>query len=170
MPKVEYVISDFNGAESYLAGPGASEWRDLATIVSAMTLQLQPSDQAGLNRRPIFDPKATNLYLTNASQDFGWRKIPVPADLTEFGLDWDAGKGETLGEFQFSNYPFLWNNIIRTEGVFRSRTPLRGMRGVQAIVIITKSGMFPRLTAPYITSKRRLRWRLLWDSTRLPYL
>jgi hypothetical protein len=84
---------------SYVAGPGAPEWRDLAAVVSAMTLQLQASDQAGLDRRPIFDPKATNLYLTNAFQDSGWRKIPVPVDLTEFDLDWDAGKGEALENF-----------------------------------------------------------------------
>jgi hypothetical protein len=140
---VDYVICDFNGADSYLAGPGSNEWSDLASVVSAMTLQLQPSDQAGRGREPIFDPKATNLYLTEATRARGWNKIPVPGDLTEFGIDWDAGKNETLGEFQFSNYPFLWNNIIRTEGVFRSHTPLRYMNGVSAIVIITKSGMFP---------------------------
>jgi hypothetical protein len=140
---VEYVIGDFNGAETYLAGLGSAEWRDLAEVVSAMTLQLQASDQAGRNHAPIFDPKATNQYLTQATSNFGWSKIPVPRDLTGFGVDWDAGKNETLSEFQFSNYPFLWNNIIRTEGVFRSRTPLQYMHSVQAIVIIMKSGMFP---------------------------
>jgi hypothetical protein len=140
---VDYVISDFNGADTYLTGAGSREWADLDAVVSAMTLQLQPSDQARMNRTPIFDPKATNLYLTNETTKLGWNKIPVPGTLTEFGLDWDAGKNETLGEFQFSNYPFLWNNIIRTEGVFRSNIALQNMRGVKVIVIITKSGMFP---------------------------
>lgn len=143
LPDVEYMISDFNGADAYLAGSGSSEWHDLHEVISSMTLQLQPSDQAGKSRSPIFDPKATNLYLAEATKDLGWNKIPVPGDLTEFGIDWDAGKNETLGEFQFSNYPFLWNNIIRTEGVFRSRTPLQHMDGVKAIVIVTKSGIFP---------------------------
>ncbi|OBF06236.1 hypothetical protein A5730_14650 [Mycobacterium sp. ACS4054] len=105
--------------------------------------QLQPSDQAGLNHRPIFDPKATNKELTDRAAALGWNKIPVPDGLKEFGLDWDAGKRTTLAEWQFSNYPFLWNNVIRTQGVYVSGIHLAGMAGVEALIVVTKCGLFP---------------------------
>jgi hypothetical protein len=140
---VDYHLCDFNGAARYFSSHGADEWADIAHVVSEMVLQLQPSDQAGRGRSPIFDPKATNAYLTNALHSLGWQKVPVPAGLTEFGLDWDAGKNGTLAEFQFSNYPFLWNNTIRSEGVFTARTLLAGVGEVEALIVITKSGLFP---------------------------
>jgi hypothetical protein len=140
---VQYEVSDFAGAKEFFEGPGAQEWADIASVLKGTTLQLQPSDQAGLNHRPIFDPKATNKELTERAAALGWNKIPVPDGLTEFGLDWDAGKRTTLAEWQFSNYPFLWNNVIRTQGVFVSGIPLAGMSGVESLIVVTKCGLFP---------------------------
>lgn len=137
------MSSDFNGAEDYFAGAGADEWFDIKDVVTSLVPQFQPHGQAGLEGLANFDPKATNHHLTVAARDFGWNKVPVPSDLKEFGLDWDAGKGGTLAEWQFSNYPFLWNNIIRSEGVFRSGTPLQGVPRVRALIVVTKSGSFP---------------------------
>lgn len=140
---MHFEIADFNGAEDYFAVRGAAEWADLQQCVEELPLLLQASDQKGKAGQPIFDPKATNAFLTAASQHRGWHKVPVPAGLTEFGTDWDGGKNETIAEWQFSNYPFLWNNVIRSEGVFLNKTKLHGLKPVQALVEITKSGLFP---------------------------
>lgn len=45
-------------------------------------------------------------------------------------------------EVQFSNYPFLLNNAMRSELLFKSKTPLTGEPPTM-IVIITKAKLFP---------------------------
>lgn len=141
---VDILISDFNGASRYFDGPGYERWAEVEEAVLDLVLQLQPSDQAGRDRSPIFDPKATNAALTSAMGSMDWTKVSVPQDLQPFGLDWDGGKGEVLVEYQFSNYPFLWNNIIRTEAVYKSAATIAPLTGsVGALIIITKSGSLP---------------------------
>jgi hypothetical protein len=112
-------------------------------MILEMPLFLQASDQAKKVGSPIFDPKGTNSHLTAAADERGWQKVPVPAALQVFGVDWDAGKGGSLAEWQFSNYPFLWNNVIRSEAVFKSKTPLPRVPEVRALIVVTKSGIFP---------------------------
>lgn len=140
---MEFVVRDFNGAELYFGDAGRREWDEMATLVSEMPLHLQASDQAGRVGRPIFDPKGTNAHLTDAAKRLDWKTVPVPDELTGFGVDWDAGKNNCLAEWQFSNYPFLWNNVIRTEAVFKSQMVLPAVGQVKALVVITKSGIFP---------------------------
>jgi len=136
-------IFDFNGAAEYFADRGASEWAQIAEIIDRLVPCLQPSDQAGIQGSPIFDPKATNLALIRDAAAMGWHRVPVPPALRAFGDDWDGGKNRTLAEWQFSNYPFLWNNVIRTEAVFQQGLPLVGLERVEALLIVTKSGVFP---------------------------
>jgi hypothetical protein len=140
---VHYEFVDFNGAEGYFSSDGLSRWDELDQVLSGLVPQLQASDQAGKSRAPIFDPKATNGRLTSSAASLGWSKVPVPAELHPFGLDWDAGKDGVLAEWQFSNYPFLWNNIIRSEAVFKSPERLPAMFEPRALVIVTKSGSWP---------------------------
>jgi hypothetical protein len=141
---VQYVMRDFNGAKEYFEGSGEVRWTELAAVLEGLRPQLQASDQAGKNGSPIFDPKGTNAALTSAAAMVGWAKVPVPANLQSFGKDWDAGKGLVLAEWQFSNYPFLWNNIIRSEAVFQSKALLPELTGpVDALVIVTKTGSMP---------------------------
>jgi hypothetical protein len=143
---MDIVISDFNGADAYFASGGAPEWSSLKSALDGMPVFLQPSDQEGKQGRAIFDPKATNAYMHDAltgAPNSGWLKVPVPNDLKAFGLDWDGGRGETLAEWQFSNYPFLWNNVIRTEAVFKSQVPVGHLRRVEALIVVTKCGLFP---------------------------
>ena len=141
---MHYEVADFNGAQQYFNGPGSPRWRELDAVVSQLVPHFQPSDQADRVGEPIFDPKGTNAALTATAASFGWSKVPVPANLKSFGLDWDGGKGTVLAEWQFSNYPFLWNNIIRSEAVFQSRARLASLAGpVEALVIVTKSGTLP---------------------------
>ena len=134
---MDFVYQDFNVATAYFAGAGAQEWSDIDGILRQLPIFFQASQQAGIGGSPIFDPKATNAFLATASTALGWRMIPVPAGLTEFGMDWDGGKGASLAEWQFSNYPFLWNNVIRSEAVYKGSVTLQGL------IIVTKSGLFP---------------------------
>jgi hypothetical protein len=141
---MEIEIRDFNGAKEYFAGAGSDRWAEINGVLSALRPQLQASDQAGRVGRPIFDPKGTNARLTEAAAAVGWDKVTVPPELQPFGNDWDAGKGSVLAEWQFSNYPFLWNNIIRSEAVFQSKAVLPPLTAsVDALIIVTKSGSFP---------------------------
>ncbi len=140
---MEFHFRDFNSAERYFDGVGKSQWKEIAELVAAMPLHLQASDQAKKVGRPIFDPKGTNAHLTDTAKLRGWNAVPVPKALTVFGVDWDAGKSSVLAEWQFSNYPFLWNNVIRTEAVFKSKTALPVVGVAKALVVVTKSGIFP---------------------------
>jgi hypothetical protein len=140
---MDFVFADFNQAGAYFDAAGAAEWSDIESILAGMPLHLQASDQAGRIGRPIFDPKATNAYLTDESQRRGWRRIIVPAELQEFGVDWDGGKKATLAEWQFSNYPFLWNNIIRSEAIFKSQLTLGDLDPIRSLIVVTKGGLFP---------------------------
>jgi hypothetical protein len=138
----DYV--DFNGATEYFNGVGRNRWDELEAVIDAVHPQLQPSDQRERLGSPIFDPKATNARLTESAASYGWDKVPVPSELRPFGLDWDGGKGPVLAEWQFSNYPFLWNNIIRTEAIYQSRAVLPQLgQPVEALIVVTKSGRFP---------------------------
>ncbi len=140
---MDFHYEDFNNADHVFAGAAAEEWAELEEMLKLLPLFLQPSDQAGRVGQPIFDPKATNARLTQMAEDRGWSAISVPPDLKMFGKDWDGGKGAILAEWQFSNYPFLWNNVIRSEAVFKSRLLLDGLQPIDALVIVTKSGILP---------------------------
>ncbi len=131
------------GATEYFADSGSDEWKEIAKIIHDLLPSFQASDQSGIQGLPIFDPKATNLALSAAATSMGWRQVPVPGALRAFGDDWDSGKNGILAEWQFSNYPFLWNNVIRTEAVFQQNIPLVGLQKTRALLIVTKSGIFP---------------------------
>lgn len=140
---MDFVVHDFNGSDSYFAGAAASEWAELEAVLAGLKPHFQPSDEARRVGTPIFDPKGTNAALNQAVRGKGWIPVPVPEELSMFGVDWDAGKASTLAEWQFSNYPFLWNNVIRTEAVIVGRVRLAGVGTTEALVVVTKSGLFP---------------------------
>ncbi len=105
-----------------------------------MPLHLKASDQGGKQGRPIFDPVGTNEAIKAALDRHGWRRIPIPAEFKFLGIDIDFGKGGVIAEAQFSNYPFLLNNTIRSELFFRSKIALAG-EPTKLAVIITKAHM-----------------------------
>ncbi len=140
---MDFLCVDYNGADEYYAGEGRDEWSEMESILASLVPQLQPHGEAGLEGEPNFDPKATNRELTNAAEEFGWRKVAVPRELAEFGTDWDVGKGGTLAEFQFSHYAFLWNNIIRTEIAYRAGWRTAGATPLRALLHISKSALLP---------------------------
>lgn len=135
---------DFNDAGAYFASTGAEEWSDVAEVVTALRPCFLPSQEKGRRLGSlIFDPKATNRAIKEAASDRGWREIRVPKELRAFGRAWDAGKGSTLAEWQFSNYPYLSNNVIRTEAAYQQQHSLEGLQAVAALLIVTRSSVFP---------------------------
>lgn len=139
-----YHQEDFNGAAEYFADRGAERWSELSKVLDSLVPQLQGSDQKGKIGKPIFDPKGSNAQLTAHAATLGWTNVAVPTELQPFGKEWDGGKDAVLVEWQFSNYPFLWNNIIRSEAIFQSRQIVPPLLGpAEALVIVTKSGSFP---------------------------
>lgn len=138
-------FTDFNNAGNVVAGTYATEWAEIEHVLTAMPLHLKASDQAGIQGKAIFDPVGTNQHiadqLTTAPRSWAGG-IPIPAEFSFLGTDIDFGKNGVVVEVQFSNYPFLLNNTVRSELFFRAQTVFHA-RPTQLVVIVTKAGMFP---------------------------
>lgn len=138
-------IEDFNNADAAILGEMQSQWDELQGVLQEMPLHLKASDQAGIQGKPIWDPVGTNEHIKSAltKAPLSWRaNIPIPTEYSFLGTDVDFAKGGLLVEVQFSNYPFLLNNILRTELFFKSGIALDG-GSTKAAVIVTKAHMFP---------------------------
>ena len=135
-------VSDYNGSERLFSGPFESHWTEIASTVAQMLMHVKASDQAGISGTPIFDPVGTNKHLRSELIARGWRsKIAIPSEYGFWGTDIDFGKNSTILEVQFSNYPFLLNNILRAEFFFRETISLEDNE-VRVAIIITKAHMF----------------------------
>lgn len=136
-------VSDYNNAQSLFNGHLKAVWAELSDALSLLPLQLKPSDQSGKDRSPIFDPVATNAVIKHLLQQKGWAtNIVIPTAFDFLGTDVDFLTRGVLVEAQFSNYPFLLNNVVRSELLSQSGTCLQGEQ-VDAVIIITKAHMFP---------------------------
>ncbi len=135
--------TDFNGIAEQIAKELAPVWKDVADVLTDMPLHLKASDQAGLQGSPIFDPVGTNSYIARELAARSWMpKVAIAAPYRFLGTDVDFIKSGMLLEVQFSNYPFLWNNVLRAELFFKARTHLAGIP-VDALAVVTKGHMFP---------------------------
>ncbi|MBD2300734.1 restriction endonuclease [Aulosira sp. FACHB-615] len=120
-----------------------SEWNEISTSLTKMPLHIKPSDQANIKGNPIFDPVGSNQYIKNTLVKLGWHSnILIPVEYRFLGKDVDFGKSGILLESQFSNYPFLLNNLLRSELFFKSSIHFAG-NSTKLLVIITKAQMFP---------------------------
>lgn len=136
-------IADYNGADVLIQQTYRREWGDLNQVLQALSLHLKPSDQAGIKGTPIFDPIATNAFIRSHLRGKGWSvNIPIPEKYGFLGTDVDFGKNGVVAEAQFSNYPFLLNNILRA-GVFYKAGLEVASRKTGVVIIITKGHMFP---------------------------
>lgn len=136
-------FSDFNGADKLLAGPSKTEWEELSKVLTDLPLHLKGSDQKGKVGSAIFDVVGTNEHIKAGLIRKGWKAgIPIPAAYSFLGTDVDFSKRAVLGEVQFSNYPFLLNNTIRSELFFKAKVRFTGAP-VGVVVIVTKAHMFP---------------------------
>lgn len=136
-------FEDYNGAEGQFIANYPVLWEELSQVLEAMPLHLKASDQAGIQGKLILDPVGTNEFIKSKLSSKGWRaNIPIPKQFDFLGTDIDFGKSGVLVEAQFSNYPFLLNNTLRSELFYKAEIPLGG-EPTEVVVIITKAHMFP---------------------------
>lgn len=141
--RVQITFCDFNGAENLINDGHRQQWCELEQVLTTMPLHLKASDQANIQGSPIFDPVGTNQYIAEGLLARDWQaKIMIPQAFSFLGTDVDFGKNGVVVEAQFSNYPFLLNNTLRSELFFRAHTVFHGAPTNLAI-IVTKAGMFP---------------------------
>lgn len=138
---IEY--EDFNGAARFLEREYAAEWSDIFDVLISMPLHVKASDQAGIQGQAIFDPVGTNAFIKDGLGSHGWSSNhAIPAEFSFLGTDIDYAKRGLLLEAQFSNYPFLLNNVVRSELFSKSGVVFDG-NPVEVVVIVTKGHMFP---------------------------
>ena len=135
--------TDFNNANNILANQYAVEWKELEHVLSNMHLHLKPSDQRGKKGQPIFDPVGTNGHIKEELRKLGWQaNIPIPATFNMWGTDVDYAKRGLIGEAQFSNYPFLLNNLIRSELFYQAKVQFT-TQAPAVTVVVMKAYMLP---------------------------
>lgn len=140
---MELKIKDYNNAKQLIESSYAAQWADISKVLSEMPLHLKASDQAGIQGQAIFDPVGTNAYIKDGIVALNW--IPnkeIPAEYRFLGTDIDFVKSGVIVEVQFSNYPFLLNNLLRSELFFKAGTKFTE-HATKLLVIITKAHMFP---------------------------
>jgi hypothetical protein len=141
---MDMQIRDYNSAADLFENRLGKQWDDISAAIRRTPLHLKASDQDGKQGDPIFDPVGTNLALKGHLKGVGWESdVPVPKDHRILGKAVDFAKGSVLIEAQFSNYPFLLNNILRTELFYQAEVSIIKASTVRAAVIITKARMFP---------------------------
>jgi len=119
------------------------EVKSLVGILSDMPLYLKESKQQNKKGSKILDPIKTNTYLKSKFKENSWlSKVRIPEEHSCLGTDIDFFKKGIVLEVQFSNYPFLSNNIIRTEKLYKSKTKFNSIE-IQLLVIITKGKTIP---------------------------
>ena len=142
---IEILIqfTDLNEAGTKISTCYNTEWNEISDVLTKMPLHIKASDQANIKGKPIFDPVGTNEYIKNALVKTQWKaNIPIPSKYKFLGTDIDFGKAGIIVESQFSNYPFLLNNTLRSELFFKASIAFAG-QPTQLVVLITKAQMFP---------------------------
>lgn len=135
--------TDFNNAGALIESDFAQDWAEIERVLRGMSLFLKGSLQAGIEGRPIFDPVGANLYIKDELDFLKWKtQVPIPEEFRFLGTDVDLAKQGAIGEVQFSTYPYLLNNLVRSELFFKSKTVF-DERSTQILFYITKARMFP---------------------------
>lgn len=118
--------------------------KEIEEALTRMPLPIKDSDQAGKQGQLIFDPKGANEAIKVALKKCGWQSpIPLPVGWQTLGLAVDFGKEGVLVEAQFSNYPFLLNNVMRANVLFNETIPLPPMGPAKTLIVISKAKLFP---------------------------
>lgn len=134
---------DYNNAGQVIAASYANEWQQLHAALTAMPVHLKASDESGIQGSPIFDPIGTNQAIMNALVPQGWHpKVPILPPFKVMGKDVDFAKNGVLVEVQFSNYPFLINNVLRSEMFHKAQTVFH-QQPTGVVIVVTKAKVFP---------------------------
>jgi hypothetical protein len=139
--QIEY--RDFNNAEIVLSNKWSQEWSELEQVLKQLPMHFKASDQAGKIGDIIFNPVGTNKWIKDNLENRHWgANLPIPDELDFLGKDVDFGKNGIIAEVQFSNYPFLLNNLLRSELFFKGKVNLT-KQAPDALIVVTKAGRFP---------------------------
>lgn len=137
-------FTDFNNATNLINSSHQQLWTELEQTIQSMPLFIKSSAQAGQNGKAIFDPIATNSFLAKYLSQQSWQAAyPMPTQFNFLGTDIDFAKEGTLIEVQFSNYPFLLNNVLRAEILYQSKTPILNNTSADLLVFVTKLNCLP---------------------------
>lgn len=139
---MDLKITDFNNPDAILTTTHKQEWRQVLATLETMPLHLKASDQHGRQGSLIFDPVGTNAYLKANLATSGWLATKITPEYGFLGIDVDFAKSGVILEAQFSNYPFLLNNLVRSELFFREKVRFDGAP-MSVVVIVVKAAMFP---------------------------
>ncbi|HEV2923843.1 MAG TPA: BglII/BstYI family type II restriction endonuclease [Solirubrobacteraceae bacterium] len=139
---MEIQVADFNGADAVFKGSHADSWAEVADALGALRLHLKESDQSNKVGAPIWDAVGNNAAISTELVASGWEATVVIGSPFEFlGKHVDFVKAGVVLEVQFSNYPFLLNNLLRCELFYKGRLELAGSP-VEAGIIVAKAKMF----------------------------
>lgn len=137
-------IIDYNEAKHLIKNEFENEWLELNSILLKMPLYLKESQQKGKEKQLVFDPIGTNRYISKELTEKKWCKdIDIPKKFRALGKEIDFGKNHIILESQFSNYPFLSNNIFRSEIMFRKEPELEKIGKIKLFIILTKDHAIP---------------------------
>lgn len=140
---MQVKFTDFNNADILLATLFHAEWREIESILELMPLYLKGSDQSGKQGQAIFDAVGTNEYLKASLITSTWlSNVQIPPEFNFLGTDIDFYKSGIIVEAQFSNYPFLLNNLLRSELFFKAETQF-GEDVPRLLIVITKAHLLP---------------------------
>jgi len=151
---VTVLFTDYNDIQNYLG----DKWDKLLKTINSIPLHLKESDQEGLQGTLIFDPVGTNQIFQEKLETLGWSsKVKIPDEYEFLGTDVDFMQDDIILEVQFSNYPFLLNNVVRSflfkknEGSINNKSP-------KGLILISKCKMFPssNSTLYYEQGKKQL--------------
>ena len=135
-------ITDFNGSDEVFGSSNSELWNELEEALTSVPLHLKASDQASKVGAPIWDAVGNNAAIKESLVDLGWSpNVPIPGEFAFLGTDIDFLKESALVEVQFSNYPFLLNNMLRCELFYKGQIRL-GSGAIDSSVIVTKAKMF----------------------------
>ena len=85
-------FTDFHNADRLFAGPLASAWGEIQSVLAATSIRLE-SDQAGIQGNLIFDPVGTHLAIDAGLERVQWRaNVPIPREFSFLGTDVDFVK------------------------------------------------------------------------------
>tara|TARA_B100000886_G_scaffold303771_1_gene234588 strand:+ start:329 stop:958 length:630 start_codon:yes stop_codon:yes gene_type:complete len=119
-----------------------SDIDDVVSILNELDPYFKESDQNKKISTVIFDPKGTNQVIKEKLLPDWTPNLPIPKEHKHLGKDVDFYKDGSIIEVQFSNYPFLANNLLRSE-VFYKSNALVFPHKVRSLTIITKGAFFP---------------------------
>jgi len=159
-------FTDYNGVDAHVS----EHWTAIKSAITALPLHLKASDQDGIQGNPIFDAVGTNSALKSALEAAGWSSnVTIPTGYKFFGTDIDFEKEGVALEVQFSNYPFLLNNVVRTYLFWRKDVRFNG-NVPKALIVVTKCKVFPasNSTLYYEQGKNQLDVLALPDVLSLP--